>query len=291
MPCGRVSVLAYAAFPQILDAQHTEASVRALLQSQGELASFQRQPNGYGPSIYTASAQYAIADNACRAVAAFDGRSINVRPFISNTRDDASADEDMSQGAVVHLALVQMGSGGGLSAPTDPISPGPMPSQSIKDLDISGHVMSAHVVSPQEDLGLGIGAHFPAVPFQVQQPLAMWPVMCQTPLQSSLTFTLDNHQHPSHIPPSPLGNYQLVSPASSHPGQRAHYLDGHYQPRSMPSLVHHEPRRQHASRVSRSSFYSMASHHNHVDVARIREGIDVRTTVYEPFERPGIFVL
>ncbi|KAG7290986.1 hypothetical protein NEMBOFW57_000993 [Staphylotrichum longicolle] len=38
-------------------------------------------------------------------------------------------------------------------------------------------------------------------------------------------------------------------------------------------------RRQNAMRVNRSPFFNNAGHHNHVDVNRIRDGIDVRTTI------------
>jgi hypothetical protein len=41
-------------------------------------------------------------------------------------------------------------------------------------------------------------------------------------------------------------------------------------------------RRPSAQRLNRSPFYSNAGHHNHVDVNRIRDGIDVRTTVSFP---------
>jgi hypothetical protein len=40
-----------------------------------------------------------------------------------------------------------------------------------------------------------------------------------------------------------------------------------------------DARRQNAMRVSRSAYHSTATHHNHVDITRIRDGIDVRTTV------------
>ncbi|KAI8223945.1 hypothetical protein K4K53_006715 [Colletotrichum sp. SAR 10_77] len=36
---------------------------------------------------------------------------------------------------------------------------------------------------------------------------------------------------------------------------------------------------ENASRVNRSPYYNVTSHHNHVDVNRIREGTDVRTTI------------
>jgi hypothetical protein len=51
----------------------------------------------------------------------------------------------------------------------------------------------------------------------------------------------------------------------------------------MHNFGRHDGRRQNAMRVNRSPYYSAAGHHNHVDVNRIREGIDVRTTVsYKP---------
>ena len=37
-------------------------------------------------------------------------------------------------------------------------------------------------------------------------------------------------------------------------------------------------RRQNASRVVRGPYYGIPTHHNHVDIHRIREGTDVRTT-------------
>lgn len=40
-----------------------------------------------------------------------------------------------------------------------------------------------------------------------------------------------------------------------------------------------DARRQHAARVNRSPHHNATGHHNHVDIQRIREGIDVRTTV------------
>jgi hypothetical protein len=38
-------------------------------------------------------------------------------------------------------------------------------------------------------------------------------------------------------------------------------------------------RRGNATRGNRSTYYNATSHHNHVDVYRIQDGIDVRTTV------------
>ena len=50
-------------------------------------------------------------------------------------------------------------------------------------------------------------------------------------------------------------------------------------PRSFPSYHRADGRRQNAMRIARAPYFNPAGHHNHVDVNRIREGIDVRTTV------------
>ncbi|SPQ22724.1 f8625fbd-b7d2-42f0-902b-fa845fd9621f [Thermothielavioides terrestris] len=50
-------------------------------------------------------------------------------------------------------------------------------------------------------------------------------------------------------------------------------------PRSIQPYGRFDHRRQNAMRVHRSPYYNNAGHHNHVDVNRIRDGIDVRTTI------------
>lgn len=56
---------------------------------------------------------------------------------------------------------------------------------------------------------------------------------------------------------------------------RSAYIPRDMIPRGLPGLS----RRQNATRVSRSPYYQQTNSHNHVDVNRIREGTDVRTTV------------
>jgi hypothetical protein len=50
-------------------------------------------------------------------------------------------------------------------------------------------------------------------------------------------------------------------------------------PRQFPGLNPGLNRRHNATRVARSPYYQQTNSHNHVDVNRIREGTDVRTTV------------
>ena len=44
-------------------------------------------------------------------------------------------------------------------------------------------------------------------------------------------------------------------------------------------LIRADARRQNAQRVNRSPYFNAAGNHNHVEISRIRDGIDVRTTV------------
>jgi hypothetical protein len=72
-----------------MEAERTESGIQALLQSQGELKSFHRQPNIYGPSIYTALAEYVDADYAAKAVSRLDGRNVEVSLCTTEARDIA----------------------------------------------------------------------------------------------------------------------------------------------------------------------------------------------------------
>lgn len=113
---------------------------------------------------------------------------------------------------------------------------------------------------------------------QVQPTYGMVPVVYHGIPMATPPYVLDGLSSRSHsaafsptaYPPST--SYSFLSPMAS----RNAYI-----PRDM---VVTRPfsgmnRRQHATRVSRSPFYQQANNHNHVDVNRIREGTDVRTTV------------
>lgn len=117
-----------------------------------------------------------------------------------------------------------------------------------------GLTMYPFVFSPQ----------YPAVtPFMVDRfagtsQLPLGPVSPMTPLSPGYPMIRSIY----HSPPSPA----MTSHHSSSPS------------RATPGYMRPDGRRQHAARVTRST-HGAGSHHNHVDTARIREGIDVRTTV------------
>lgn len=84
-------------------------------------------------------------------------------------------------------------------------------------------------------------------------------------------------------PLSPLGSGMPMMPPIYTPPATPMAIHGEFtNSRSIQPYGRFDNRRQNAMRVSRSPYYSSAGHHNHVDVNRIRDGIDVRTTVGVP---------
>ncbi|KAG5930691.1 hypothetical protein E4U42_000031 [Claviceps africana] len=56
--------------------------------------------------------------------------------------------------------------------------------------------------------------------------------------------------------------------------------ENNYSPsRAIPGFLRSDGRRQNATRVSKVASSGAANHHNYVDISRIRDGIDVRTTI------------
>lgn len=79
------------------------------------------------------------------------------------------------------------------------------------------------------------------------------------------------------------GTMPIMTPLyTTPPGTPMAMHGGFVSPRNIQPYGRLENRRHNAMRVSRSPYYNNAGHHNHVDVNRIRDGIDVRTTVRGP---------
>lgn len=147
---------------------------------------------------------------------------------------------------------------------------------------------SGHAVVPTAGLGQGpfhlvpsqsVGMYHPLIYQSVSGPLSAQPryFMDQTPTRGGAAAT-------PMTPLTPLspGNMAIMSPMFTPPATPMTMQSGYTSPRSMQGLQAYarpDGRRQNAMRVNRSPFYNNTGHHNHVDVNRIREGIDVRTTI------------
>lgn len=118
-------------------------------------------------------------------------------------------------------------------------------------------------------------------------PIAMYPFMFQAPFTPAVPYMLDS----SFLPGAQTGSGSPLTPfAPQYP-----IFGTLYQTPPSPALTSHnsyspsrtfsgaaeraDARRQNAMRMSRSTYHSTTTHHNHVDINRIRDGIDVRTTV------------
>ncbi|KAL2132669.1 hypothetical protein VTI74DRAFT_3539 [Chaetomium olivicolor] len=82
-------------------------------------------------------------------------------------------------------------------------------------------------------------------------------------------------------PMSPAaGGMPILAPLFTTPPSTPMAMQGGFtSPRSIQPYGRLDNRRQNAMRVHRSPYYNNVGHHNHVDVNRIRDGIDVRTTI------------
>ncbi|ODA80537.1 hypothetical protein RJ55_03496 [Drechmeria coniospora] len=116
---------------------------------------------------------------------------------------------------------------------------------------------------------------------------AMYPLVFQSPFATGMPYTLDSflsantHTHGQITPvPQISPSYPVIGPLFHSPPSPALTAHHGYSPsRQLAGFGKPDTRRQNAMRISRSSYHNVASHHNHVDINRIRDGIDVRTTI------------
>ncbi|KAG6158832.1 hypothetical protein E4U51_007808 [Claviceps purpurea] len=118
------------------------------------------------------------------------------------------------------------------------------------------------------------------------QSFTMYPLMLQSPFYANVppqilnTLTPNRNQgslSPNNNVPS---SYSVLSPLYCAPPSPALTAQNNYSPsRAVPGFLRPDGRRQNATRVSKVASNGAANHHNHVDVSRIRDGIDVRTTI------------
>lgn len=132
---------------------------------------------------------------------------------------------------------------------------------------------------------LGSGPRSLSAEERMNQPFTMYPLMFQSPFVANVPYILDSlgsgcSQGPvspiSTLPPS----YPVLGPLYHAPPSPALTVQNNYSPsRTMSGFFRSDGRRQNAARITRSPYNNSANHHNYVDINRIRDGIDVRTTV------------
>jgi hypothetical protein len=151
--------------------------------------------------------------------------------------------------------------------------------------DLVGDLQRMSLVRPQSALPavpttyLGTptrSSHAPG--YQVQSPYSVLPVVYHSmPMTPSYMIDPVSPRTASHSPMVSPSNYSWVGPMYQQPSMvNAEYMT----PRQFANH-RYDSRRQHATRVHRSPYHhhNVSSQHNQVDVGRIRDGIDVRTTI------------
>lgn len=122
----------------------------------------------------------------------------------------------------------------------------------------------------------------PSTNIHLQSAFTMYPFMFQPSLASSMSYALERLPGTAQIGPmTPVSPaYPAMSSLYQTPPSPASTSQTNQSPsRPTPGYGRLDARRQNAMRISRSPHHSAAGHHNHVDIQRIRDGIDVRTTV------------
>lgn len=117
----------------------------------------------------------------------------------------------------------------------------------------------------------------------MQQQVPVYPMVYQNQMVRSTPYLLEqtptrHTSAASFSPMTPMSSRtsMSLSPGYTPPTTPMSYSNSYGSPRGMTA---YNGRRQNAARVARSPFSYSSGHHNHVDVERIRSGIDVRTTV------------
>ncbi|KXX78660.1 Meiosis protein mei2 [Madurella mycetomatis] len=244
-----------------------ETVVQTFLETQGDIFAFQRQSD-VNEYIFRAVVEFTDADVAVSVVQRFNGTTLG--------------------GVHLLLALCQLNATAMALEPLQGFDPS---RGSVHDMTNTFQDMGVTKTPqhrPANDLiATGRLGQVPAelyAPCQ-QQQMAVYPVVYHGLRPTGPTRSMLNHT-PARS--QSLGHMNQLTPISSGlPAVNPMYtpaglmnMHGNFAgPRTTRPYGRLDNRRQHAMRVSRSPYYNAANHHNHVDVNRIRDGIDVRTTI------------
>ncbi|KAK3322173.1 RNA recognition motif 2-domain-containing protein [Apodospora peruviana] len=242
-----------------------EAVVHGFLHGEGDIFAFKKLSdlNGHNGHSYRGLVEFSDVDVAVAVASKLNGISVN--------------------GIQLLLTLFQPDIA--LMMPEPPEVYGP-PRAPMNDFANMFQNMSLSKTPQPPRTIVPVGRHHESpLPFVPQQQVAMYPVLYQT-IQGPPRYLVDQTptRRPNVNPPTPLtplspGHMQIMSPIFSPPATPMTMQSEFTSPRSVQPYGRPDSRRQNAMRVSRSPYYNAAGHHNHVDVSRIREGIDVRTTI------------
>ncbi|KAB5570434.1 RNA recognition motif 2-domain-containing protein [Coniochaeta sp. 2T2.1] len=149
--------------------------------------------------------------------------------------------------------------------------------------DITSTFQNMSMVNPPQLTGNVVASGRPSF---MGMPLApsvgMYPhaLMYHNQPPASPHYVLDSFASHSPAPYHVANNMTAYQPLyqTGSLGPLVPYQPGYSTPKTL-GFLHPDMRRQNAQRISRAPHFNAASNHNHVETSRIRDGIDVRTTI------------
>ncbi|KAI4603421.1 hypothetical protein KJ359_003231 [Pestalotiopsis sp. 9143b] len=237
--------------------------MQEVLGEQGDLFAFKINAEGVPGSIMSAIVEYCDNDVSLRATSALNGKVVKgFQICMALHRPDiptmvARSHETMTPSRVTNAPIDGfLNSFQNLSVTTRAASSGP---------SMAATILNTPTRSPSTS------------GYQMQSAFGMTPVVYHgMPLSPPYIFDPTSPRVHTMIP---AANYSWMSPMQ--PRQSTMMNPDVLVPRQFGSQRAVDTRRQNAVRVHRSPYqhHNITGQHNHVDVDRIREGIDVRTTI------------
>ncbi|KAI1094580.1 RNA recognition motif 2-domain-containing protein [Rostrohypoxylon terebratum] len=250
---GQVYLSVFSHSMQPITTQELEEFLKALLRTEGDLYAF-KPHDGVTGSVMSVIAEYCDNDMALRAVTKLNGVVVDgFQICMVLYRPDMP--QQATQAGTINPAMSDLTAG-------------------FRQLSIGRQQFPASTSSSL--LGTPVRPTLPASSLSVPQSYGMLPLV-YSPLSMSSPYLVDQatpRTYGSMLQPS---NYSLVSPAVS--PQSSLVPSDLLTPRQFQHYGRPDGRRQNAMRIQRSPYYNSANHHNHVDINRIQDGIDVRTTI------------
>ncbi|KAI1426697.1 RNA recognition motif 2-domain-containing protein [Xylaria sp. FL1777] len=243
--------------PVFIESQRFELILKRLLQDQGDLFAFKPElTTGAEGSLFSAIAEYCDNDVSLKAVSRFNNTIIEggFQLCITLYRPDVSAYGTATTGVI------------------SPARTSTTESDIVHDLQRLSISRSQSTVPALNNASALLSTPVRSPALQVQPTYGMLPIVYHGIPMTTPPYVFDNLPSRPHTAAFSSAAYPFLSPMAP---RSAYIPRDMIVPRQFPGLN----RRQNATRISRSPYYQQTNSHNHVDVNRIREGTDVRTTI------------
>ncbi|KAI8634921.1 RNA recognition motif 2-domain-containing protein [Xylariaceae sp. FL1651] len=240
------------------ESQKLELTLKRLLQDEGDLFAFKADSStGAEGSLFSAIAEFCDNDVSLRAVARFNNSIIEggYQVCIALYRPDIPSYTNN-----IHSGVIS------------PARTATTASDIANDLQRLSFSRSQSVMPPLSNVNTLLTTPVRSPALHMQPSYGVLPILYHGVPMTTPPYVFDHLPSRSHSTAYSPAAYPLLSPMAT----RSAYVSREM---VVPRQFQGFSRRQNATRVARSPYYQQTNSHNHVDVNRIREGTDVRTTI------------